>query len=194
VVARAHADTSHGERTQVARAAAGTQRQGRVRRRKTILISGIIVALSSGSVPAGASASSLLSGYGGPGEGNQAILGSTLLGGPSGGSGGGPTAGAPAVSAEAAGRTGAADSNRVGSHGPSASRKHRQKAVPGRSASTSRASSRLLTGEVPTTDIVGSQAFGISESDLLYIFIAVAALVVTAGLTRQLARQPRRGG
>jgi hypothetical protein len=39
--------------------------------------------------PALASASSLLSGYGGPGQGNQAILGSALLNGPSGGGGSG---------------------------------------------------------------------------------------------------------
>jgi hypothetical protein len=38
--------------------------------------------------PATAQAGSLLSGYGGPGEGNQAVLGSALIGGSRGGSGG----------------------------------------------------------------------------------------------------------
>ena len=45
--------------------------------------------------PAGAS-STLLSGYGGPGEGNQALLGSTLIGG--GGNGGGSGSGASSSS------------------------------------------------------------------------------------------------
>src|ERR1700753_670599 len=49
-----------------------------------------LVALSLCILPAGAHASStLLSGYGGPGEGNQAIIGSALIGGGKGGSGGG---------------------------------------------------------------------------------------------------------
>jgi hypothetical protein len=46
--------------------------------------------------PAAAPANSLLSGYGGPGVGNQAIIGATLLNGPggkSGGGGGGASAG-----------------------------------------------------------------------------------------------------
>src|SRR5438876_10100556 len=50
--------------------------------------------------PAAANAGPLLSGYGGPGQGNQAILGSTLLGGPGGGSSGagaGSGSGAPAI-------------------------------------------------------------------------------------------------
>ena len=47
--------------------------------------------------PASATAGSLLSGYGGPGEGNQAILGSALLGGPSGGGGGGAESGSSAT-------------------------------------------------------------------------------------------------
>src|SRR6185437_13398965 len=39
--------------------------------------------------PAASASSTLLSGYGGPGQGNQAILGSTLIGGGGGASGGG---------------------------------------------------------------------------------------------------------
>src|ERR1700761_4789261 len=59
------------------------------------------------SAPGAWASSTLLSGYGGPGQGNQAILGSTLIGGggASGGSGGsgGGAAGVPApTSIEAA--------------------------------------------------------------------------------------------
>jgi hypothetical protein len=44
-------------------------------------------------MPAAAVASSLLSGYGGPGQGNQAILGAALVNGPRGGGGSGSSSG-----------------------------------------------------------------------------------------------------
>jgi hypothetical protein len=118
------------------------------RHRKIIFIGGVLAALMAVS-PTLASASSLLSGYGGPGQGNQAILGSALLNGPrggggsagSGGSGGGAegaggsstgaTTGATGVatgretdarsSAKGApGGSGAAGSGAAGSGGPAA--------------------------------------------------------------------------
>jgi len=56
-------------------------------------------------VPASAQAGSLLSGYGGPGEGSQAVLGSALTGGPRGGSGGsgGPGGSGPAATSSTGG-------------------------------------------------------------------------------------------
>jgi hypothetical protein len=48
----------------------------------------ILSAVAAVAIPGSAQASSLLSGYGGPGQGNQAVLGSALLKGPKGGSGG----------------------------------------------------------------------------------------------------------
>jgi hypothetical protein len=47
-------------------------------------------------VPSAAQANPLLSGYGGPGQGSQVILGSKLIGPPSGGGGG--TGGSPSAS------------------------------------------------------------------------------------------------
>lgn len=47
----------------------------------------IVVVLTILAAPSSALANSLLSGYGGPGEGNQAILGSALVGGAGGGGG-----------------------------------------------------------------------------------------------------------
>jgi hypothetical protein len=52
--------------------------------RKTLSILASLVVMTT-AVPAFASASPLLGGYGGPGEGNQAILGSALIGGAGGG-------------------------------------------------------------------------------------------------------------
>ena len=74
--------------------------QGRDMHQKISIVSALtltlaLVAILCVSVPTVALAGSpLLSGYGGPGTGEQAILGSTLVGGPGGGSGsGGSSAG-----------------------------------------------------------------------------------------------------
>jgi hypothetical protein len=50
-------------------------------RHRTIILIGFVVGVAA-ALPAAAPANSLLSGYGGPGEGNQAVLGSKLLNGP----------------------------------------------------------------------------------------------------------------
>ena len=56
--------------------------------RGVTIVTAVLVSALAGS-PGTALASSLLSGYGGPGEGSEAILGSTLVNGPPGGAGGG---------------------------------------------------------------------------------------------------------
>ena len=87
------AGTGHGRVDRgVARAKEGNQRQGRMTSHRSISIVALTAAMVAAS-PAVASASSLLSGYGGPGQGSQAILGSALLGGGSGGGGGGGSGG-----------------------------------------------------------------------------------------------------
>ncbi len=63
------------------------------RRRGAALVTTILAVAVSAALPAGAQAGSLLSGYGGPGQGSQAVLGSTLINGPGGGSGGGAGSG-----------------------------------------------------------------------------------------------------
>ena len=65
-----------------------------MRSRRMITPTIALVALSA-AMPVAASASSLLSGYGGPGQGNQAILGSALLGGGSSGGSSGSTGSSP---------------------------------------------------------------------------------------------------
>ena len=159
--------------------------------RRTSIVVLLTVGLSAG-LPSAAVAGSLLSGYGGPGQGNQAILGSALLNGPSGGGGGGGAAVATGTAA-GAGATGAQGGS-----------------VAGRSASKVRAAGRRPTGRTGKTSTAGSQAYanrsplsaaqtsgagsstlGLSGTDLAYIILALGALAVTGALTRQLTHRPQ---
>jgi hypothetical protein len=141
--------------------------------------------------PAAAAASSLLSGYGGPGQGNQAILGSVLLNGPGAGQGGG-SAGAPSSSAggpQAAnsGGAGARHSSSNGRGGGPAT--HAAGSASG--AGSQSYSSTPLPSLASETVATGAQTLGLSGADLLYILLTLGALVFTGALTRQLTRQPR---
>jgi hypothetical protein len=144
-------------------------------------------------LPAVATAGSLLSGYGGPGQGNQAILGSALLNGPSSGGGGGGSGGA-------GGSTGAGALS--GTSSPVAS--SRPQGTGGRHHSTSSRPS-AATGSLGVRTPGGSGAYplstglaravsgdsrtlGLSGADLLYILLALAALALTGLATRQLMR------
>jgi hypothetical protein len=71
------------------------------RKRRTITALALLTLAFATLSIATAGANSLLSGYGGPGEGNQAILGSALINGPSGkgGSGGGRSDGGTGAAA-----------------------------------------------------------------------------------------------
>ncbi len=139
----------------------------------------------------GARGGPLLSGYGGPGEGEQAILGSALLGGPpspgAGQGGGGQLAAprpAPLASGAVAGATrGSAGSSRGGTGGAA-----RRRVSTSKSGARARPETRPV---LPLTRTGSSQPLGLSNADLLYILLAVAVLAVTAGLTKQLARRSR---
>jgi hypothetical protein len=147
--------------------------------------------------PASSLASSLLSGYGGPGEGNQAILGSALLNGPSGGggaSGGGSTGSSSTASAGApAGPAlrnveGGVRSGRVSSQARSASRLDRTP----RKASTSGPRSAEQADLAASRERAGrSSAPVLSGADLVYILVALGALVLTGCATRQITQRPR---
>src|ERR1019366_9479043 len=71
----------------------GDPQQGRMMTRHRATTTATLVLALTLTAPAVAGANSLLSGYGGPGEGNQAILGSALLGGPGSGGGGSSSGG-----------------------------------------------------------------------------------------------------
>jgi hypothetical protein len=163
----------------------GTQGHGS-RTNRTLAVAALVVL--SAALPAAAYAGNpLLSGYGGPGQGSQAILGSALLNGP-GSSGGGPSGssgtGAPSLEARSA-RGG----NLAGSHAV--------KGRPGRQAPG--AAREPLTGSSGTYPAFERSAatrpsgLGLSGEDLLYILLVLAALACTALLTRRLTQAAKWG-
>jgi hypothetical protein len=177
--------------------------------RLTIAATSLVLSASA-VAPAIAAANPLLSGYGGPGEGNQAILGAGLVGGASGGGGSGSGAsglaqasGADAGQASGEGaaigargsgeasagsargtRGGAASAS--GSHGAGKRRLARAATAP-----RARPSARASTPPPAADNEGGSQTLGLSGADLLDVAIALVALLVIGLLTRRLAREPR---
>jgi hypothetical protein len=149
-------------------------------------------------LPATAAASSLLSGYGGPGQGSQAILGSTLLNGPrsgggSSGSGGGEVTPAalsePAGAASAAGGQGATTtprSSQKGGSGGSRARSHSG------GQSTEPAGAKAASPVYIVSRHADQPLLGISAGDLLAMIIAAGALVFVGGLTRRSAKSGAR--
>jgi len=163
---------------------------------RRIVLTGLVVAALPAGTPALAAGSSLLSGYGGPGQGSQAILGSALLGGGAGG--GGSTSGGSGGSSgsfrygEQPGKT---KSSASGAAGAGVGRKgaggtsHPRQASAGQTSSggagTYPASSAERTGGAGAGQ---SETLGLSGDDLLYILLALAGLAFTGVLTRQLVR------
>jgi hypothetical protein len=163
-------------------------------RRMITSILTVLVVAAPAAVPALATAGSLLSGYGGPGQGNQAILGSALLNGPSGGGGGGGSAGA---GGSAGSGTLAVTSSPVTSSRPQGSRARHGHAAAGHHASGQGAPGATtpgVTGSYPLSAGLAravsgdSGTLGLSGADLLYILLALAALALTGLATRQLIR------
>jgi hypothetical protein len=171
----------------------------------------LALVLAAALAPAYASAGSLLSGYGGPGQGNQEILGSALLNGPagkggSGGGGSGPGTGAAAGggtaltgAAAGAGSVEAALAAPAGeTHGSTAARpggtaaggRHADRRAPHASIPAARTYNGASSPARTHAGGGGSQTLGLSGADLLYILIALGVLAVTGGLTRRLVRQP----
>jgi hypothetical protein len=131
--------------------------------------------------PSLATAGPLLSGYGGPGQGNQVILGSTLLGGPGGGSS--AAAGTGSESGEAAAQRSDGASLASGARrGPAGTRRH-----------ASLAGAASATGLAPRsypaveTTAGASDNLGLSGTHILYIVLAAVALAFTGVLTRMVA-------
>lgn len=175
------------------------------RHRTIILIVGCLVAF--GTAPSAALASSLLSGYGGPGQGNQAILGSALLnrpGGGSGSSGGGSgesgslagSAGSSTTSSEAAASSGTGSSTQSGA-GNNASGSRASGAHRGSQAhrSATRTASPPSIAEVYAAaernrPAPSTPALGLSGADLLLIVLVLGLLALIGVLSRRLTRVP----
>jgi hypothetical protein len=181
-----------------------------MRRQRLTITATLLVAAMPGVAPAIASAGPLLSGYGGPGQGNQAILGSAVVNNRSGGGGsgsGGSGSGRSSPGASSGGAAGAgiaapgagtaprsttgASAGAKGGVPAAASHSNEKQAkrplagTSGRSAATSASSSSLTASRGGAG---GSQPLGLSGADLLYILLAFGVLVFTGILTRSLAR------
>ena len=154
--------------------------------RKIIPIAALAMACAA-VAPASAPASPLLSGYGGPGQGTQAILGSTLLNGPSGGGGGAATGSGASTTVPAEGLS-SANGKAVGSS--SGKRSARGKAAKPRSAAgKSPGAFRTPPALSVTRASAGSSGpLGLSDTEFLVALMALAALLFTGLLTRGLAK------
>ena len=184
----------------VALASEGNPRQGRMKRHRVITTAALLAAGLLAVIVPVANAGSLLSGYGGPGQGNQAILGTTLIGGGSSGGGSagggsgssGTTAGGGSIAiAEGARGSGHAGAAAQRSTGRAGSRTGAAGGTRGAGGAPRRSSSVAVTtlGLSPAAS-VGAPPLGISGAVLVYILLAAAALVLTGALTGRLARRP----
>lgn len=177
--------------------------------RTTIFIAALCAAVMAAS-PTSALASSLLSGYGGPGQGSQAILGSAVVNGPRGGGGasgsGGESSGSGSLASESSpsqtrgeATTGGGSGGASGSGGGSGSQASRGSSRSGRGApghgsshapapqpTASTASFYPASERVPAG--VSSGTLGLSGLDLAFVLIGFAALAFVGVLTGRLAR------
>jgi hypothetical protein len=181
-----------------------------MRRRRTIKFTtaSLLTLCLSAALPVAATAGSLLSGYGGPGQGSQEIIGAGLVHGGShgGGSGGGGSGGG---SSSAVGPVAAATSNtgtgttsgatsprpRPGKHAAKANRTTRVRSEAGSvSAGGSKAHPALSPSAAVNAAPAGGGTLGLSGANLLYMALVLGALILTALLTRRLVGGARRVG
>jgi hypothetical protein len=159
----------------------------------------VFAALAAAAVPGTAPANSLLSGYGGPGEGNQAILGSALLGAPKGGGGSGGAGVSQASGSQASGAQSGETSAAQSTHGSSGARKAsgrrrkegaRATKTPARGTASQAAGGTRVIYPAASREATtgGSRALGLSGADFVYIILALGVLAVTGFLTVRLTR------
>ena len=162
----------------------------------TTPVVGFVLALSV-AMPAAARANPLLSGYGGPGQGNQAILGAALLNGPAGGGGGSAGGGSTGEGGSATTPTSGASDGARPSGASTSPRARGQSGAPASSPqkitrpSPDAASAYLAAerGHAPGQ----SGALGLTDQDLLYIILALVTLTLAGVLTRRLTQTTAPG-
>jgi len=165
-----------------------------MRSRRTITLTIASLMTLSAALPVAAWAGPLLSGYGGPGQGSQAIIGGGLV---NGGGGGPPSGGGPSGTGESAtpGNAGTASAPVSASRGGGApatvkhitkngSARKRPALAGGAAAAGGSASFSVAARHVSE----GSGAFGVSAESLLLVFLALGALIFTGLVTRRMAR------
>jgi hypothetical protein len=172
-------------------------REGMTRHQRTtsILVFTVLVAAT---MPGTAAANSLLSGYGGPGEGNQAILGSALLNTPKGGGGSSSSGSSNSLSRASGtqpGETAATQSKRGSSGGTkgSAARPRNgtqatKTAARGAASQVGQSASVVYPPASREVTTGGSRALGLSGADFVYIILALGVLAMTGFLTVRLTR------
>jgi hypothetical protein len=176
-------------------------REGMTKHQRTtsiLIFATLLVAV----LPSAALGNSLLSGYGGPGEGNQAILGSALVNGPKGGGGSGAGSsgggGENSVGQSSSSQPGEAAATQ-GGHATARSKHatggrsstHAKAAKPAASAAAGRPSATgtvIYPAASSESRVGGSRALGLSGADFVYIIVALGVLALTGFLTVRLAR------
>jgi hypothetical protein len=171
---------------------------------RRVVIGTIVLVFALAVAPGVALASSLLSGYGAPGEGSEAIVGSALANGPSGGAGtgapgrgsagaagadssvlaGGEGSGRGSSAARRGGRTGLSSSGSNGAGAPGT-----PKGRPN-GAAARRAGSPETVAAVQAADRGGveSEDLGMTTTDLICALLVLAALAAVWALTVRVAR------
>lgn len=184
--------TSSGteSRQTVARAEEEDPRLGSMRSRRMIRPIIALMAALAAAAPAAASANPLLSGYGGPGQGSQAILGATLLNGSSSGGGSTGTTG----SSTGAGMTRTPDGHAGGRSSSTNAAAGGTRANSAATKASGAAPRPYSGGVVSSTALRGSGSLGLSSTDVVYIILALGVLGFTSVLTKQLTQTttPRR--
>jgi hypothetical protein len=180
----------------------GREGMTRHQRRTTSIL--VFAALLVAAMPGTAAANSLLSGYGGPGEGNQAILGSALLGAPKGAGGSGAGGGSSSLSQSSSAQSGEAaapQGTQGSSGGTKGSAKRRVKGAratktPARGAASQAAQSVSVIYPAASREVTtgGSRALGLSGTDFVYIILALGVLALTGFLTVRLTRSSATRG
>lgn len=163
------------------------------RQRLTTIVALMALGSCCALAPAASASSTLLSGYGGPGQGNQAILGSTLIGGSggSGGGGGATSAGSTApqaVSIEVAPTPRATP--RTSGGGASGAARHQ------RATGTSTSARATAPSKPVVVRPASAPALGLSGTDIAYVVLGFLVLILTAVVTVLLTRgdRPAQGG
>jgi hypothetical protein len=178
------------------------------RHRSSFILLTLSLTAALGALPGSALAGSLLSGYGGPGGGTQALLGSTLVNGsgPSAGSSGGSSSGAgssaggggvASVNGSAPAPGSASSGRGSGAAGASTSRGHgggleRAKGASGTSAGGSAAYTSAQgprpVAATPAARDAEQSPLGFTGTDALLLAFVLGVLAMTMALTRGLAR------
>ncbi|HEY2216340.1 MAG TPA: hypothetical protein VGH21_02525 [Solirubrobacteraceae bacterium] len=146
--------------------------------------------------PSVGQAAPLLSGYGGPGSGSQAILGSTLIGGGGGTAGGGGGAASGSSAVQAGGELGRASSTSGSGARHAPTHRGGQTSSPKQAgshgaATTPQGAAAAQRGRLAADASAGSwQVAGLSGLDLVYVLIVVALLALAGFFTGRLARRP----